>query len=127
MIQRRKPLRRKKPLHCWRDQDGAVRSFQIGRNPLVRTAIPKMSERRKRESRIYSAKRKAFLSEHPICEMPSPLGVGLCRMRSMDVHHSKGRYGGNYLNESTWIALCREHHDWIHRHPKEARERGLLK
>lgn len=123
MIQRRKPLRRKKPLHCWRDQDGAVRSFQIGRNPLVRTAIPKMSERRKRESRIYSAKRKLFLEEHCYCQIE----VACMGAPASDVHHTKGRLGENYLNEATWLSSCRRCHDWIHSHPKEARAAGVLK
>ncbi len=44
---------------------------------------------------------------------------------STDVHHVKGR-GKFYLDESTWMAVSRESHRWIHNHPKEARELGLL-
>jgi hypothetical protein len=45
---------------------------------------------------------------------------------SCDVHHSKGRTGKNYLDETTWVAASRDEHEWAHRHPSQARELGLL-
>lgn len=45
---------------------------------------------------------------------------------SNDIHHVKGRVGSNYLDESTWLAVSRFSHDWIHSNPKRARELGLL-
>jgi hypothetical protein len=43
-----------------------------------------------------------------------------------DVHHKRGRRGGNLMNESTWMAVCRTAHRWIHDNPKAATERGWL-
>jgi hypothetical protein len=43
-----------------------------------------------------------------------------------DIHHKRGRYGTNFLDESTWLAVSREGHDWIHRFPKDARARGWM-
>lgn len=70
--------------------------------------------------REYKAKAKAFRAARPICE-----ACGSAPTR--DVHHKHGRHGGAYLDSSTWLAVCRPCHDWIHAHPKEAREAGLLK
>lgn len=96
--------------------------------PLKRTPLRRMSKKRRRESVIYSEKRKIFLQSHPWCEV----AVGVATEcvggnRSTDVHHVAGRLGGNYLDESTWKASCRSCHDWIHNHPGQARQRGLLK
>ena len=89
--------------------------------PLKRyTRLRRVSKKREGESKIYLAKRRRFLSANPVCEK--------CKHeKSRDVHHVCGRYGGNYLNEMTWLALCRTCHRWIHDHPKEARERGWLR
>lgn len=43
-----------------------------------------------------------------------------------DIHHRKGRVGGWLNATETWLAVCREAHNWIHNHPKEARQLGLL-
>jgi hypothetical protein len=42
-----------------------------------------------------------------------------------DVHHKKGR-GKYLLDESTWLPVCREHHDKIHANPAWAFEQGYL-
>ena len=95
-----------------------------------KTPLRRVSKKRAKESRIYSAKRRAFLEAHPIC------GCGVqrhlfgelfvCQRRAVDVHHTKGRTGGNYLDEKTWLAVCRPHHIWIHNNPSKARKMGLL-
>jgi len=30
-------------------------------------------------------------------------------------------------SKSTWLAVCRNCHDWVHSHPKESRALGYLK
>jgi len=61
---------------------------------------------------------RTFKREHPICQKCG-------EARATDVHHKFGR--GKFLNDvSTFVALCRSCHDWVHAHPKEAREAGLL-
>ncbi len=86
----------------------------------VRKPLPRVTPKRAKQNREYSVRRKAFLLAHPYC-MAQCFGS-----RSCDVHHKAGRLGGNFLNESTWIAVCRSCHDYIHTHPKEARALGLL-
>jgi hypothetical protein len=81
--------------------------------------MKRVSDRRREEAKEYAAKRTAFLARRPKCQV-------CWKAKSKDVHHKAGRYAGNYLNEETWIAVCRHCHDHIHAHPKEARARGLL-
>lgn len=116
---------------------------------LRRTRLRPVSKRRARELRTYSVKRKVFLAEHPLCQVWltkhgfKELGQGFYEKhggkiysdlmveaegcpKSCDVHHKAGRTGGNYLAESTWMAVSRDAHDWIHANPSEARRRGWL-
>jgi len=80
----------------------------------------RVSKKRASEQRVYAIKRVNFLFEHGSCE------AGDCTARSRDVHHTKGRLNGNYLDETTWLAVCRACHDRIHRNPSWARKAGLL-
>lgn len=89
------------------------------KSPLKRGGpLKKASKRYGKELRAYSVKRKAFLGLHLRCQR--------CYTGwSSDVHHKAGR--GKHLNdESTWMAVCRSCHDWIHAHPKESRQLGYL-
>lgn len=109
-------------------------------SPLRRTGrLSPVSKKRKREARTYTAKKKAFLQAHPWCQAflshaqvneDYPGAVAMAVLlgcpRSVDIHHKAGRTGSNYLDESTWMAVSRLAHDWIHTHPKEARKRGWL-
>lgn len=83
-------------------------------------SIPKRSAKKIAEDLIYNAKRIRFLELHPKCAV-FPL------LESIEIHHSKGRYGSNYLDESTWFAVSREGHNWIHNNDSLAREKGFLK
>jgi hypothetical protein len=81
--------------------------------------LRRVSEKRAQEIKVYSKKRGLFLDRNALCE--------ICKVsKSRDVHHKKGRLNGNYLNEETWIAVCRPCHDWIHSNPSKARKLGLL-
>jgi hypothetical protein len=119
--------------------------------PLRRTPLRKVSTKRARELREYSKKRKVFLNRLPLCQVwlekhGVPIAqqteiqaafhkcgiLGSVRVNGMavplscDVHHRAGRSGTNYLDESTWLAVCRAEHEFIHQHPSEARRRGWL-
>lgn len=68
--------------------------------------------------KTYSELRKKYLEDYPNC-MIYP------HLMSNDIHHKKFR--GKYLNDvSTWMAVSREAHSWIHNNPKEARDKGYL-
>lgn len=91
------------------------------KTPLKRTRLRRVSKKRAVESLIYYEKRNAFLAARPFCEFES------CHYHSRDVHHMQGRGGSNYLDETTWMAICRLHHNLIHDFPNKARKLGYLK
>jgi hypothetical protein len=109
------------------------------RAPLKRyKRLSHVSSKRRKEGALYGWKRNIFLRLRPTCErwgrvmnggdvlgVPTKYLIGTCGRIATDVHHMKGRLGGNYLDDNTWLPVCRECHDWIHAHPREARELGL--
>jgi hypothetical protein len=104
------------------------------KKPLKRTGrVRRVSTKRKREGRAYSLLRAAFLQAQPACQAwrhivtayPGSSMPQICPP-SQEIHHKAGRYGGNYLNTDTWLAVSRTAHRWIHANPKQARELGLL-
>lgn len=85
--------------------------------------IPKVSEKRKIENLKYSVLRVEFLGkkENQVCP--------ITKQQTVEVHHTycgkdRAKY---YLDVSTWLAVSRIGHNWIHDNPKEARELGYLK
>ena len=104
-------LRRSKPLLR---RTGLARGGSLRR----RTRLRRVNPRRRAEYEFDAVAARAFVAAHPFCAR--------CGRPSRDRHHAAGRRGSNRTDESTWIAVCRECHDWIHAHPAEAREAGLL-
>jgi hypothetical protein len=100
-----------------------------GKNPKnkKRKPIPRISDKRKKQEVAYQALRKVYLATHPQCEANIQ---GVCSGEpAHEIHHT---YSGKdrekyYLDTTTWKAVERCCHDWIHLHPIEAREMGLLK
>jgi hypothetical protein len=88
----------------------------------VYKAIPKVSEKRKVENLKYSVLRIEFLSkkENKICP--------ITKQPTTEIHHKwSGKDRSKYfLDISTWLAVSRQGHIWIHENPKEARELGYL-
>lgn len=86
---------------------------------MKRSPLRRVSAKRSREMREYSALRVEFLAAHPKCQM--------CGTRiATDIHHKAGRTGTNYLDTATWAALCRRDHEWVHLNPRLARAQGWL-
>ena len=88
-------------------------------------SISPVSKKRQVEMDEYSKKRLAFLALHNNCQAKL---VG-CTGKATDVHHL---YSGkdrdkHYLEMSTWKAVCRNCHNYIHDHlsADEAIEMGL--
>jgi hypothetical protein len=97
--------------------------IRLGTTVKTPKAIPKFSDKRKVENLKYLAQRIVFLGkkENKICP--------ITKWPATEIHHTycgkdRAQY---YLDESTWIAVSRDGHNWIHDNPKEAREQGFLK
>ncbi|GAA3009264.1 HNH endonuclease [Microbacterium aurantiacum] len=48
-----------------------------------------------------------------------------CARRATDVHHRQLRRHGDH-QPANLVDLCRECHEWAHKHPAEARESGFI-
>lgn len=115
MLRRKKPLSAKTPLKrgTWKKSFGTT-STNRPRKPLR-----KFSKRRERDEREYAKLRARFLEQNAFCAVyPSE--------RATQVHHRFGRYGGYYLDTSTWLAVSAKGHEFIHANPAIAREKGWL-
>ena len=88
----------------------------------VPSKLKQKSDKQKAIDKAYTLMRKEYLTKHPMCEIKLPG----CNGQACDIHHTAYR-GINTLAQATWLAACRECHDWCHSNPKEARELGYLK
>lgn len=82
--------------------------------------MKKISSKLAKENNAYSKQRKSFLEEHPMCQAK----LHRCTLKSSEVHHKKGR-GKYFLDESTWLSVCRNCHDYIENNPEDALELGF--
>lgn len=88
--------------------------------PIKRkTPLRRVSKKRRVSSAVYFDKRRKFLRALDICQVCN-------KANSQEVHHKRGRYGSAYLDEHTWLAVCRPCHRGIHENPSESRKLGLL-
>ena len=83
--------------------------------------LNQVSEKSKGRVSEYNRAAAEFKKKNPVCKAALPS----CTKQTKDVHHVKGR-GKYLLDESTWLAVCRNCHDTIHQYPKESKEIGLL-
>ena len=86
---------------------------------MKRSRINPISKKRRAAMVIYAEKRKKFLEDHPYCAVYPALA-------SCEIHHKAGRVGKNYLDETTWAAVSWKGHKWIHNHPADAMDHGLI-
>lgn len=109
----------------------------MARKPSTLARSKPIAKRSKKTRDVYEKEggRRDFvariLSERPTCEA-CPIKAKHDKKAnvphaSVDVHEIKTRaMGGDLLDDANVLAVCREAHDWIHRHPAKARELGLL-
>jgi len=79
--------------------------------------------KRKPTDPIYKKSRVEFLLANPVCACAKELG---CKMKSTDIHHMHGRLGKLLNDQSKWLAVCRQGHDWIGSNISKAREFGWI-
>lgn len=106
--------------NCW-----SCHSSKNSSQKPTQSVIPVVSSKRKKKDQEYLKLRERYLTENPLCMVK----VGGCTHNATDVHH---KYAGSnreafYLVQSTWLAVCRNCHDWIHARPGDARLMGWLK
>ena len=104
--------------HIWKSHGKEKFCKECWYNIEKPKSISPVSAKRRVEMDEYSKKRLAFLTLHVNCQAKL---VG-CTSKASDVHHKAGRVGDNYLKMSTWLAVCRNCHQWIETNPEEAKE-----
>jgi len=105
---------------CWKLE--LPKSSQSIKPTARKKPIAQRSPSRIKKDLQYSKVRKVFLENKPVCEAYISC---CCTIQATDVHHKSGRVGKLYLDEKTWLAVCRACHMWIETHPKEARDMGF--
>ena len=85
----------------------------------IRKSIKPISDKKSKELAIYRVNRDKFMDENPVCQ------YGNCKREANDLHHKAGR-GIELTNVDNFMAVCREHHTYIHLHPKESRSLRYL-
>jgi hypothetical protein len=88
--------------------------------PQQSKVLPVRSKKRAVLDQIYSTLRKQFLGTHPYCLAR----LDSCTAHATDIHHKSGR-SKQYLNQVTWLPVCRSCHQYIEQHPIEAKELGF--
>lgn len=112
--------------------------------PKKQYKLKPMSEKRKRESYLYTKKRKTFLAKPenkfcPVCkaafkglidlkEFNSPEEIVRSKgfIKASEVHHKAGRKGKLLNYFPFWLAVSRRGHNWIHANPEKAYELNFL-
>jgi len=106
---------------CWSSQNKSIKKPKAILSP--RGQIAQKSDKQKAIDKAYTLMRKAYMTQNPLCNIKIP---GVCTGPSCDVHHTAGR-GIQTLVQATWVATCRECHNYCHSNPLEARKLGFLK
>jgi len=99
----------------------------VAGSEVKRSPIKKVSDKRRAIMVERSKLVARLLMERPWCECcdVTPVGVNPPR-RSVDLHELVNRsQGGDILDESIIMCICRQCHSWITTHPALARELGL--
>ena len=84
---------------------------------MKRTKLKPVSKKRAERLKTYSELRKEFL-KGKVCPVTGK--------QATEVHHMNHRENDRLNDVKYWLAVSREGHEWIHAHPKEAREAGWL-
>lgn len=90
------------------------------RFPKQKMSLKAKSDKRAVLDQVYSITRRQFLTSHPYCTAR----LDGCTNHATDVHHKAGR-SKHYMNQATWLAVCRSCHQWIELHPVEAKAAGF--
>jgi len=80
--------------------------------------IKPRSQKRAKEYAEYRPIRNEFLLDNPICQFKG------CNKESVDNHHKRGKIGRRLLDKRWFLAVCREHHDYLERNPNYAKANG---
>lgn len=96
---------------------------ELRRKPKTKVVRPvkRVTEKRAAQNREYSAMRKEFLKEYPVCQVKG------CSKPATSVHHIKGRSNDLLTDPENFMAICDDCHRTITEHSAEAIRQGYSK
>ena len=109
---KRTPLKRRSPLK-------SGNGFKKNGSGLKKTRLNPVSKKRGTQNREYTKVRKIYIDTHKRCELCS-------KADATDIHHKAGRWKERLTDATNFMALCRECHEHIHKHPEWAYLNGYL-
>lgn len=102
---------------CWSCHEGNVKQ----KPTVIQKPLPLRSTTRTKEERVYALKRLIYLKEHPMCEAH----LTGCLNNSSEIHHKRGKIGDDLIDETMFLAVCRECHNFIENNRTFAIEHGF--
>jgi hypothetical protein len=97
-----------------------AKQSNINRTPLKASKpMRRVSERRKKENKLYTQVRNDYLATHPRCEC-------CIKAPATEIHHRRGRWKSRLTDITYFLAICRPCHDRIHHNPEWAYATGLM-
>ena len=99
---------------------------------MKRTPLRRISKKRAKIQRQRARMVSEELAERELCEAGSLIYLKanktVCSGRAVELHEPLTRArGGSILDPDNTVAVCRNCHRWIHDHPEDATQLGLLK
>lgn len=86
----------------------------------VKVIVPvkKVTVKRAAQNVEYLKLRREYLEAYPACEVPE------CDIKSVEIHHQRGRENEKLLDTNYFMAVCHKHHVEFTEHSKKAIEDG---
>lgn len=113
----------KRMLPIWKRVKNIGYCQMCSKNLFPPKGLNKRSTKKIKADSEYSSLRRKYLEKHPVCMAHLPG----CTQQSTDIHHINGREGVFYLDQSTWVSLCRVCHSMIELNPELGRDINLVK
>jgi hypothetical protein len=94
--------------------------------------MKKVSRSQRNKLKIYFAVRDAFLAREEngdciCCKLRRERGENIRQQPATECHHKRGRCGSLISDERFFAATCYDcGRNWIHQHPEQSRDMGLL-
>jgi hypothetical protein len=95
-----------------RKADKMINNFKVVK------PVEKVSEKRAGELQEYAKLRKEYLLMFPVCEVDD------CNLKSVEIHHQRGRENDRLLDTTYFLAVCHKHHVEIHDDTQKAKAKG---
>lgn len=103
---------------CWSKQ---FKGLSGTKKPTAKKPMRLQSSKIVKLNAAYMVLREQFLKRKPFCEAHLPD----CAVNACDVHHTEGRVGTLFLDDTKFKAVCRQCHTFIHENPQLAKDLNL--